>query len=56
MPSRTTTAAATALTAALTLLLTGCGGSDASDTKDSDKIAGADSAFGVFEAVGVRHG
>lgn len=46
MRTRTTTAAATALTAAVALLLTGCGGSDASDTKDSDKIAEADSGPG----------
>ncbi|MEU0193079.1 hypothetical protein ABZ250_24890 [Streptomyces afghaniensis] len=46
MRKRTTTAAATALTAAVALLLTGCGGSDASDTKDSDKIAGADAGSG----------
>ncbi|MGW0865429.1 hypothetical protein [Streptomyces sp. NPDC002611] len=47
MRTRTTTAAATALTAAVALLLTGCGGSDTADKKDSgDKIAGADAGSG----------
>jgi hypothetical protein len=40
----TTAATAAALTTAVALLLSGCGGSDAKDSKDSagDKIAGAD--------------
>lgn len=42
MRTRRTTAAATALTAAVALLLSGCGGSDAADAKDGDRIAGAD--------------
>ncbi|MET9758676.1 hypothetical protein ABZ016_06415 [Streptomyces sp. NPDC006372] len=47
MRTRTTTAAATALTAVVALLLTGCGGSDdTSNSKDGDKIAGADSGSG----------
>jgi hypothetical protein len=46
MRTRTTTAAATALTAAVALLLTGCGGSDTADKKDDDKIAGADTGAG----------
>ncbi|GGW92076.1 hypothetical protein [Streptomyces lomondensis] len=49
MRTRTTTAAATALTAAVALLLTGCGGSDSSggsDSKTSDEIAGADTGPG----------
>ncbi|WP_328411696.1 hypothetical protein OG542_16570 [Streptomyces violaceus] len=46
MRTRTSTAAATALTAAVALLLTGCGGSDTADKKDDDKIAGADTGAG----------
>ncbi|MEV7062069.1 hypothetical protein AB0N97_04600 [Streptomyces collinus] len=47
MRTRTTSAVATALTAAVALLLSGCGGSDASDGKDGDKIAGADAGTGT---------
>jgi hypothetical protein len=49
MRTRTSTAAAASLTVAATLLLTGCGGSDSSDSSDTkgpDKIAGADSGSG----------
>jgi hypothetical protein len=46
MRTRTTTAVATALTAAVALLLSGCGGSDSSDKKDGDKIAGAEAGAG----------
>ncbi|MCX3285748.1 hypothetical protein OR263_03235 [Streptomyces sp. NEAU-H22] len=45
MRTPTTTAAATALTAAVALLLSGCGGSDSSH-KDGDKIAGAEAGAG----------
>ncbi|GHB55988.1 lipoprotein [Streptomyces viridiviolaceus] len=41
MRTRSTTAAAAALTAAVALLLTGCGGSDGGDSGE-DEIAGAD--------------